>query len=162
LTERNLPGVGFNSCARFTVANEHESALFEFFENFFRPLNDRLRNSGELRDLDSVASVRSAAHYAAQEGYIITALFDGYIVVLDTVYLTLELSQLMIMRCEKGLCTDALFVCGIFEHGSRNTHAVESGSASSYLIKNYKASRSCVIEYRCNLAHLDHKRRLSG
>ena len=162
MTERNLPGVGFNSCARFTVANEHESALFEFFENFFRPLNDRLRNSGELRDLDSVASVRSAAHYTAQEGYIIAALFDGYIVILDAVYLPFELGQLVIMSGKKSLCADALFVCGLFEHGSRDAHAVESGSASSYLIKDYKASRSCVIEYRCNLAHLDHKRRLSG
>ena len=63
----------------------------------------------------------------------------------------------MIVRGKQGLCADALFVGGIFEHGARNAHAVKRRSAAANFIQNQKGIRRGIAENICHFIHFYHK-----
>ena len=74
-----------------------EFGLFEVREDFLRPGDDRVGESGEARDLDPVALVRAAGHDFPQEDDLVVPFADGDIEVEDAGARAFEVGELVVV-----------------------------------------------------------------
>ena len=109
---------------------------FQISQHSLCSLDDRIRHTGQLCNLNAIAVIRAAAHDFAQERNVITALFDRDIVILDALNQIFKHSQFVIMRCKQRACADALFVRYILYNCTGNAHAVIGRGAAANLIQN--------------------------
>ena len=66
------------------------------------------------------------------------------------------------MGGKERLCAKSLFVCGIFQHGARNAHAVVGRGSAANLVQDQQAFVRRVFDDFRHLGHLHHKGGLPG
>ena len=127
-----------------------------------RGADDALRHAGELCDLNAVALVGGAGQDLAQEEELPVLPLGADIIVAHTGDRPLERGELVVVRGEHRLCAELSRVGAVFEHRAGDGHAVVGGRAAPDLVKDEQGIGGRVLQYGCDLAHLNHERRCAA
>ncbi len=129
-------------------------------QDILRPIQDFLRQTGESRDLNAVALVRSAGNDLAQENDLFVPFAHRDVEITNAAPLLGELRQLVVVGGEKGARPD--LVVQEFRHAPRDREPVESRCSATDFVQDDEAALGCVVHDIGRLVHFDHEGRLAA
>ena len=121
------------------------------------PLQNLLRDAGQLCHLDAVAPVRPAGEDLPQEDDLVPPGLHGDVEVGGAGELPFQLRELVVVGGEEGPGPQGLAVGAVFQHRLGKALAVKGGGAPADLIQDEKALGGGLPQDLRDLAHLHHE-----
>ena len=120
-----------------------------------------VRDSGQTGHLNTIAFVGASGYKLTEKDDVIVELLDCDVEIFYPGLQLLQPGKLMVVGGKQSLDALALEIMEMFGNGPGNAHSVKGGGAPSYLIQNYKAFFTGIVDDVGCLLHLHHEGALS-
>src|SRR5581483_1551537 len=131
-------------------------------ENLACTLDDRLRDTRQLRDLNAVALVRRTGDDLPQEDDLLVPLLHGDIEVRDARTRLREIRDLVIVRGKQRDAAALGVIVQVFDDRPCERQPVERRRAAPDFVEDDERSLRRIVENVRGLVHLDHERRFAA
>src|SRR5207244_10336186 len=117
--------------------------FFQMRQNIFRSVENFFRQTGQARDVDSVAFIRAAGDDLSQKNDLIVPFAHSHIEIADAAAFLSEFRQLVIMTRKESACLN--LVVQKFGHAPCDGESVECRCSATDLVQNNEAPFGSIV-----------------